>query len=113
MSDRRSIPNPRTVRERFGALRTLPPLLAMVWQISPALMAGALLLRLVRALVPVASLYVGKLIIDDVVQLVQMPQRPSSLDDWRQSGLLGYLGLLLLAEFGLAVLSDVLRRVVA
>jgi len=113
MSDPRSIPNPRTFRERFGALRALRPFLAMVWAISPGLTATSLFLRLVRALVPVVSLYVGKLIIDDVVHLVQMPSRPTSLDDWLQSGLLTYLGLLLLAELGLAVLSDVLRRVVA
>ena len=43
MSDPRSIPNPRTFRERFGALRTLRPFLAMVWEISPGLMASALL----------------------------------------------------------------------
>jgi hypothetical protein len=30
MSDPRSIPNPRTFKERFGALRTLRPFLAMV-----------------------------------------------------------------------------------
>src|SRR4051812_19594517 len=108
MSDLRSIPNPRTFRERFGALRTLRPFLAMVWEISPGLMAGALVLRLIRALIPVAGLYVGKLIIDDVVQLVQMPDRPGTFDAWLRSGLLTYLGLLLLAEFGLAVLSDVL-----
>ena len=78
MSDPRTIPNPRTLRERFGALRTLRPFLAMVWQISPSLMAAALALRLVRALVPIAGLYVGKLIIDEVVNLVQMPDRPGT-----------------------------------
>ena len=113
MSDPRSIPNPRSFKERFGALRTLRPFLAMVWQVSPGLTVASLLLRLVRALVPIVSLYVGKLIIDDVVHLVQMSGRPASFDAWLQSGLLTYLGLLLLAEFALAVLSDVLRRVVA
>jgi ATP-binding cassette subfamily B protein len=112
MSDPRSIPNPRTFKERFGALRTLRPFLAMVWGISPGLMTGALVLRLVRALVPVASLYVGKLIIDDVVHLVQMPNRPATFDDWLQSGLLTGLGLLLLAEFAIAVLADVLGRAI-
>jgi ATP-binding cassette subfamily B protein len=113
MSNSRSIPNPRTFKERFGALRTLRPFLAMVWQISPGLAAASLLLRLVRALVPVASLYVGKLIIDDVVHLMQLPNRPASLEAWLQSGRLGYLAVLLLAELALAVTSDVLRRVVA
>ena len=58
-------------------------------------------------------LYVGKLIIDDVVQLVQMPNRPATLQAWRDSGLLNYLVLLLAAEFALGVVSDVLRRVIA
>jgi len=112
MSDPRSIPNPRTFRERFGALRTLRPFLAMVWQISPRLMAGALALRLVRALVPIAGLYVGKLIIDDVVYLVQMPDRPVTFQAWLESGHLAWLGVLLLAEFGVAVVGDVLLRFV-
>ena len=110
MSDPRSIPNPRTFKERFGALRTLRPFIAMVWRTSPNLTIGLLLLRLVRALVPIVSLYIAKLIIDDVVKLVQMPDRPATLQEWLQSGLLSYLGLLLAAEFALAVLSDLLAR---
>jgi ATP-binding cassette subfamily B protein len=113
MSDPRSIPNPRTFMERFGALRTLGPFLAMVWQTSPRLTATLLVLRLARALLPVAALYIGKLIIDDVVGLVQMPQRPSSLQDWLASGALNVLALLILAEFALAILSDVLGRTVS
>jgi len=113
MSDPRTIPNPRTFRERFGALRTLRPFLAMVWRTSPGLTAGSLLLRLARALVPVVSLYIGKLIIDDVVKLVQLPDRPTNWEGWWQSGQLDWLGLLLLAEFALAVLSDVLGRIVS
>ena len=107
------MPNAGSLRDRFSALRTLRPFIAMVWRASPSLLAASLALRLVRALVPVVALYVGKLIIDDVVRLVQMPGRPSSLDGWLQSGELQWLGVLLLAEFALAVLSDVLIRVVS
>jgi ATP-binding cassette subfamily B protein len=113
MSDPRTIPNPRSFRERFGALRTLRPFVAMVWKTSPGLTTVLLLLRLVRALLPVVSLYIGKLIIDDVVKLVAMPNRPATFHDWLQSGELAWLGALLLAEFALAVLSDVLGRVVS
>jgi len=113
MSDPRTIPNPRTFKERFGALRTLRPFVAMVWRTSPGLTAGSLALRLVRALLPVVSLYIGKLIIDDVVKLVQLPDRPSTLQGWLQGGQLNWLAVLLLSEFGLAVLSDVLGRVVS
>ncbi len=111
--DPRSIPNPRTLKERFGALKTLRPFLAMVWRTSPALTAALLVLRLVRALLPVLALYIGKLIIDDVVRLVQLPDRPTTFEDWQRSGHLAGLGTLLLAEFALAVLSDILGRIVA
>ena len=105
-------PNPRSIKERLGALKNLGPFIAMVWRTSPQLTAGALALRAVRALVPIVTLYIGKLIIDDIVHLVRMPDKPASLQQWLESGLLNYLGGLLLAEFALAVLADVLGRVV-
>jgi ATP-binding cassette, subfamily B, bacterial len=108
-----SLPNSRSLKERFGALRNLWPFLLMVWRTSPQLTAASLLLRLVRALLPVAALYIGKLIIDDVVLLVQAPDKPETLQRWLQSGLLNRLGLLLLAEFAMAVMTDVLGRVVS
>src|SRR5713101_218604 len=108
-----SAPNVGSLKARFGALRTLRPFIAMVWRTSPDLTVLSLLLRLVRALLPVVALYIGKLIIDDVVQLVRMPDRPSALREWLASGLLNGLGVLLLAEFGLALLSDILGRVVS
>ncbi|MEI7873535.1 MAG: ABC transporter ATP-binding protein [Alphaproteobacteria bacterium] len=113
MSDSSTIPNPRTFRERFGALKTLRPFMAMVWQTSPSLTMGLLVLRVLRALLPVISLYIGKLIIDDVVMLLQLPDRPVKWQGWMESGHLRWLGILLLSEFGLAVLSDGLARVVA
>src|SRR5471030_3484038 len=113
MSIPRTIPHQRTFRERFSALRTLRPFVAMIWQTSPGLTLSLALLRFARALLPVVSLYIGKLIIDDVVKLVAMHARPVSLHDWMASGLLTWLAALLLAEFALAVLSDVLVRVVS
>ena len=113
MSDPRSVPNPRTFKERFGALRTLRPFLAMVWQTSPGLTSTLIVLRLARALLPIVSLYIAKLIIDDVVALVQLPDRPTTLHDWLASGRLNGLAMLLLAEFALAVLSDILGRAVS
>jgi len=100
------------LRERFNALRNLPPFLARVWEASPGLTLASLGLRLLRALLPVALLYVGKLIIDEAVRLVGLQPGPGGLGDWWRSGLLTPLLGLLLLEFGLAVLSDVLGRVV-
>lgn len=106
-------PKDQSFKARFGALKNLAPFLAMVWRTSPHLMTASLMLRLVRALLPVVTLYIGKLIIDDVVMLVQMPGRPQSLQQWRDSGLLNWLALLLAAEFALAVSADILGRVVS
>jgi ATP-binding cassette subfamily B protein len=67
----------------------------------------------VRALLPVATLFVGKLIIDEVVMHAQAPGTPGTLGEWFASGRLDRLLWLLAAEFGLAVLSDVLGRLVS
>lgn len=103
----------KSLKERVGALKNLRPFSVMVWRASPQLTTASLVLRLVRALLPVITLFVGKLIIDDVVVLVQAPHRPETLRQWLDSGLLDWLGLLLAAEFALAVLADVLGRVVS
>ena len=107
------MPNARSFKERLGALRNLRPFLTMVWRTSRSLTVASLLLRLARALLPVITLYVGKLIIDDVVMVVQMPDKPGTLPEWIASGLLNWLGFLLVAEFGLAVIADILGRVVS
>jgi ATP-binding cassette subfamily B protein len=99
-----SLPNTRSLRERVGALRNLWPFVAMVWRTSPQLTAASIVLRLLRALLPVVALYIGKLIIDDVVLLVQATDKPETLQQWLRSGLLNWLGVLLLAEFAVAAL---------
>ena len=104
---------PATWRERFGALRNLPPFLGMVWRTSWPLTVTTLAVRLARALLPVATLFVGKLIIDEVVRLTHLPARPADLSAWLRSGQLGRLEALLLAEFALAVASNLLGRLVS
>jgi ATP-binding cassette subfamily B protein len=103
----------QTWRQRVGALRNLPPFMAEVWRTSPALTTATLSLRLVRALLPVITLYIGKLIIDEVVLLTRTPDHPGSLRDWLERGLLTRLGVLVALEFGLAVAADLLGRLVS
>jgi len=103
----------RTLRERLGALSNLPPFLKLVWNTSPALTASLLALRIVRALLPVVTLYVGKLIIDEVVRLAGGSFANHPLGGWIASGQLDHIGFLLALEFGLAVGSDVLGRYVS
>lgn len=86
-------------QDRIKALRNLPPLLRMVWDTSPGLVSVSLFLRLISAFLPVAQLWVGKLIVDQVVRRVShRPVDPHRV--WM------YLGL----EIGIAVLSDLLSR---
>ena len=106
-------PKVTNFRERLGALRNVPPFLALIWRTSPRLTIATLVLRLIRAVLPVAALYVGKLIIDEVVALTQLPTAPGSLSAWLASGLLDRVAFLLLLELGLAIISDVLARTVS
>ena len=64
---------PQTWRERLAALRYLPALLGLVWATHRGYTATMIGLRLLRAFVPVASLWVAKLIIDVVVALTVAP----------------------------------------
>ncbi len=60
-------------------MKNIPPVLGLIWQSGPALVLSALLLRAALALAPLASLWIGKLIIDILVAAVRThapaPQR--------------------------------------
>ncbi len=89
-------------KEQLTALRYVPPLLRLVWEVSRRLTASSLVMRLVRGGLPVGLLYVGKLIIDEVVLLSQST-----------GGDLSHLWVLVAIEMGLAVFSDILGRGIA
>src|SRR2546421_9657121 len=89
---------PSSLRERVGALRNLPPFLKLVWQTSPAISVALVVLRLVRAFLPVATLYVGALIIDAVVKVAQHPPTGNTLNEWLASGELDRVMALLALE---------------
>jgi ATP-binding cassette subfamily B protein len=73
----------------------------MVWDTSPGLTIATVSLRLVSSVIPVAQLWVGKLIIDQVVRAIQ-----GRLTDPHQ------IWVYLAYEIALAVLSDLLSRAV-
>jgi len=102
-----------SLRQRFKAMRNLPPFLRQVWQTSRALTLASLGLRLIRALLPVAMLYVGKLIIDTAQHLSQHGAGFPPMGEALSSGLLNPLLGLLALEFGLAIASDLLGRLVS
>ena len=88
-----------SIKERFSALNNLPRFFKLVWQTSPSLTLTNGILRIIRSALPVAILYVGKLIIDQVVILSR-----------GTGGEHAYLWELVAIEFLLAILSDALSR---
>src|SRR5207342_31257 len=109
-------PRPRStpsLRERVGALRNIPPFLREIWAAGKTLTLASLGLRLIRALLPIATLYVGKLIIDEAVRLLGLKLGFDDLGGAWRSGQLTHLLLLLGLEFGLAIASDLLGRLVS
>ncbi|HWG52375.1 MAG TPA: ABC transporter ATP-binding protein [Gemmatimonadaceae bacterium] len=58
-----------TWKERFRALRYVPPLIRLVWGTHRGYSVLMLILRVARAFVPVATFWIGKLIIDAVIAL--------------------------------------------
>lgn len=64
---RRMDEKPASRRERLAALRYLPPLARLVWRTHAGYTAAMMVLRLLRAFVPVATFWVGKLILDTVI----------------------------------------------
>ena len=74
----------------------------MIWKTSPSLSIGNATLRLLKSVLPLAMLYVGKEIVDEVIYLIDQP------DDSQQ-----YLWTLVAIELALAVLSDLLSRAIS
>src|SRR5438477_11797321 len=87
-----------TWRERFAAMRYVPAPLARVWETDRVLTLATAVLRIVRAFVPVATLWIGKLIIDEVIRA------RAAGPDWSR------LALLVGLELAIAVGSDALGR---
>jgi ATP-binding cassette, subfamily B, bacterial len=93
---------PQSWADRVKALKNVPPLLRMVWETSASLCIATLALRLVAALLPLALLWIPKLIIDLVVRVLR-----------HQAADISKVWKLLLAELLLAILSDALARFIS
>ncbi|RYG06033.1 MAG: ABC transporter ATP-binding protein [Chitinophagaceae bacterium] len=105
--EKRGASNPQsdrpTLKEKFAALGNLPKFFTLVWQTNRWLTIANGLLRISKSSLPVAILYIGKLIIDEVVLLNGIKEDKS----------LSYLWELISAEFALVILSDVLNRAIS
>jgi ATP-binding cassette, subfamily B, bacterial len=101
MATERLKPRERTLqtwRDRFAAMRFVFPLLKLVWQTKPSYSLAMVILRLVRSVVPVATLWIGKLIIDFVVAYP------------KTGGKLSQLWILVAAELVIVTSGEALAR---
>jgi ATP-binding cassette subfamily B protein len=92
---------PITLKERLAALNNLPAFFKLVWQTSASLTITNAILRIARSAMPVALLYTGKLIIDNVI-ILSHHNGASTNHLWQLVGL----------EFALAILTDGLSRAI-
>jgi ATP-binding cassette, subfamily B, bacterial len=88
-------------QERLSALRNTPPVLKIVWQSGPGVVIFGLIARLFASLLPLALLWIPKLIVDAIVHGRVAGQAVSPRLWW-----------LVAAEFSLAVLGGILARAI-
>jgi ATP-binding cassette, subfamily B, bacterial len=87
--------------ERLSALRNVPAVLKIVWTSGAPVVVFGVVSRLFASLLPLALLWITKLIIDDIVRAIST-HRPVPSDFW----------WLVAAEFSVAVLSSILTRAI-
>jgi len=86
-------------KERLDALKNLPPVLRILWQSGSRLMIAAMSLRALIGVLPFATLWIAKRIVDLIVTAIRHPQ-PIPHEIW----------YLLAAEFTVGALGAVLSR---
>ena len=95
--------------QRLTALKHVPPLVRLVFQTHRGYTTAILALRAIRSFIPVAVLWVGKLIIDGVIAGGAAVHAGRAPDWWHLVGLVGLeLGIAVVGE-GLARLSSLLE----
>src|SRR6202163_2486782 len=88
-------------QERLSALRNTPPVLKIVWQSGPGVVLFGLVSRVVASLLPLALLWIPKLIVDAIVH-AKVSQQPVSPRLW----------WLVASEFGIGVVGGILARAI-
>lgn len=94
-------PAPLTFKERLEAIKNIPAFFKLIWQTSRWMTISSFALRIIRSALPLSLLYIGKLIIDQIISIAQ-----------KHTGSTEYLWKLVAAEFALAILSDALSRAI-
>ncbi|MEZ4883211.1 MAG: ABC transporter ATP-binding protein [Chitinophagales bacterium] len=90
-----------TFKERWKALGNIPKFFRLIWETSRMMTLGNVILRVLQAGVPLTMLYVGKLIIDEVIRIAQTGFDGTDMQ---------YLWSIVAIEFTLALVSDLFNR---
>jgi len=96
ITDQKEVPS---IKESFKALKTVPRFFKEIYKTNPALFIANLSGRLLNSFTPVVVLWIGKMIIDEIILQVSLADKDLSL-----------LWKLVAIEFGVVVLSDLLGR---
>lgn len=88
-------------KESVQSLNLLIPFFKTIWKTSPNLTFWNVVLRLVKSAVPVSQLYLGKLIIDNIVQHI------NNKGEDKHS-----LWVLIGLEFGITLVSELISRLI-
>ena len=89
-------------KDQFAALKNLPPFFKLIWETHRGMAFTNVLLRLIKSALPLAILWIGKEIIDEVLRLIEATEKDMS-----------YLWIMVGLELGLAVLSELLNRAIS
>ncbi len=89
-------------KKQFLALKYIPRFLVLIWKCHPKMAFLNLLLRVFKSVLPVGMLYIGKLIVDEVILLSSTKEPDYELVTY-----------LVVAELILAIMSDVLNKIIA
>ncbi len=90
------------IKSSFNALIYIPRFFKEIWKVNKSLFLLSALCRLIGALLPVVILWIGKLIIDEIILQI-------SLDNPEYYTLWTYVAV----EFGLIILSDLISRAIS
>ncbi len=102
MSRRKNPKVSKSLSTQFAALKNLPKFFGLIWDTSKVLFIFNIVLRILKAAIPLAVLYVGKEIIDEVIRLIDATD-----------GSKDYLWTMVAIELALAVASELLNRAIA
>lgn len=91
-------------RDRLQALKNIPPVLRIVWDSGPWVVALGLFFRVLVSFVPVGAAVVGKYVIDTITQITRERTQYGTLSH--------HLWTLVVIEFVLVVAGNVIGRVI-